>query len=371
VAQRGGAVEALALDPGFWRGRRVLVTGHTGFKGGWLCLWLRELGASVTGFAAAPPTEPSLYAAARVSEGVEERRGDVRDASAVWAAVEEARPEVVVHLAAQPLVRRSFEDPLGTYEANVMGTAHVLEALRGAPDARVAIVVTSDKCYEPRADGAPCREDDPLGGTDPYSASKACAELVTASYRRAFPGGPAVASARAGNVIGGGDWATDRLIPDAMRAALAGDELVVRHPEAVRPWQHVLNPLSGYLVLAQRLWDDPAAAGPWNFGPDPADELPVRAVADRVCELWGEGLAWRAGDGEGPPETHVLRVDSAKARERLGWTAAWDLDDGLAATVDWFRAVSGGADAREVCVGQIAAYAAARSRKKRPNVSIT
>jgi CDP-glucose 4,6-dehydratase len=256
-------------------------------------------------------------------------------------------------------VRRSFDEPLATYEANVMGTANVLDALRDAPDARAVVVVTSDKCYEPRADGAPCREGDALGGADPYSSSKACAELVTAAYRRSFAGGPAIASARAGNVIGGGDWAADRLVPDAMRAALAGRELVVRNPGAVRPWQHVLNPLAGYLELARRLWDDPRAAAPWNFGPEAGDELAVSEIADRLCALWGEGLGWRAeGDG-GPPETAVLRLDSAKAREQLGWVPGWDLDAGLRATVGWFRAVRDGDDPDGVCKRQIAEYAGA------------
>jgi CDP-glucose 4,6-dehydratase len=340
----------------------VLVTGHTGFKGSWACLWLSRLGAEVTGLSLDPPTEPSLFAAARVADRVDDRRADVRDRDAVRAAVAAARPEVTIHMAAQPLVRRSYEEPLATYEANVMGTANVLDALRGTPDARVAVVVTSDKCYEPRADGAPCREGDPLGGADPYSSSKACAELVAAAYRRSFPDGPAIASARAGNVIGGGDWAADRLVPDAMRAALEHRELTVRNPEAVRPWQHVLGPLGGYLELAQRLWEDRSAAGAWNFGPDAGDELPVSEIADRLRDLWGDELRWRAEHDGGPPETAVLRLDSAKARERLGWAPAWGLDAGLRATVEWFRAVRDGAEPAEVCLRQIGDHAAARSR---------
>ncbi|HKP90218.1 MAG TPA: CDP-glucose 4,6-dehydratase, partial [Thermoleophilaceae bacterium] len=274
----------------------------------------------------------------------------------VRAAVAAARPEIALHMAAQPLVRRSFDEPLQTYDANVMGTAHVLDALRDSPDARAVVVVTSDKCYEPRPDGRPCREGDPLGGADPYSSSKACAELVTAAYRSSFPGGPAIASARAGNVIGGGDWAEDRLVPDAMRAAADGGELVVRNPDAVRPWQHVLNPLAGYLALAERLWDDPGAAGAWNFGPDPGDELPVSEIAGRVCDLWGGGLGWRAEPDGGPPETALLRLDSSKARAQLGWTPAWDIDAGLRATVDWFRSLRDGEDAAAVCARQIAGY---------------
>jgi CDP-glucose 4,6-dehydratase len=352
-------VEGVAVDPAFWRGRRVLVTGHSGFKGSWLCLWLDGLGARVTGFGLAPPTEPSLYESARVGDGLEERPGDIRDPGAVRSAVAAARPEVVLHMAAQPLVRRSYEDPLGTYETNAMGTVNLLEAVRLEPGARVAIVVTSDKCYEQRADGRPCREGDPLGGADPYSSSKACAELVAAAYRSSFGrDGPAIGSVRAGNVIGGGDWAADRLVPDAMRAALRGEPLAVRNPDAVRPWQHVLNPLSGYLALAERLWRAPEEAGPWNFGPEPGDERPVRWIADRVCELWGDGLSWTEhGDG-GPAETHVLRLDSSKARERLGWRPRWDLDQALSATVDWFHAHRDGADVRAVCQAQIAAFAA-------------
>jgi CDP-glucose 4,6-dehydratase len=357
VALGRGALEDVGVDPGFWRGRRVLVTGHTGFKGSWLSLWLHELGAEVNGFGLAAPTEPSLYEAARVAEGMAaSHEGDVRDRAAVAAAVAELAPDVLLHLAAQPLVRESFADPVRTYETNVTGTANVLDAAvrRGV---RAVVVVTSDKCYAPRADGAPCREGDPLGGADPYSSSKACAELVASAWRDSFgSGGPAIATVRAGNVIGGGDWAADRLVPDAMRAALAGKPLLVRNPDAVRPWQHVLNPLSGYLEVAQRLGDDPSAADAWNFGPEPGDELPVRDIAERVSGLWGEGLEWRAeGDG-GPPETAVLRLDSSRARERLGWRPRWHLDEALSATVDWFRAWSGGADARAVTAAQVAAF---------------
>ena len=314
----------------------------------------------MSGFGLAAPTEPSLYAAARVGESLAgERTGDVRDRAAVAEAVAELAPDVLFHLAAQPLVRLSFERPVETYETNVTGTANVLDAAMRA-GVRAAVVVTSDKCYAPRADGAPCREGDPLGGADPYSSSKACAELVAAAWRQSFGGGdPAIATVRAGNVIGGGDWAADRLVPDAMRAALAGEPLRVRNPGAVRPWQHVLNPLSGYLEVAQRLGEDPAAADAWNFGPAAGDELPVSALADRLAGLWGEGLEWRAeGDG-GPAETAVLRLDSAKASERLGWEPRWHLDEALSATVDWFRAVGAGADARAITAAQIAGFGAA------------
>jgi CDP-glucose 4,6-dehydratase len=343
------------VDPAFWRGRRVLVTGHTGFKGGWLALWLRELGAECLGLALEPPGAPSLHDAARVGEVVDARTVDIRDRRAVAGAVRELRPEIVLHLAAQPLVRRSFTDPVATYETNVLGTANVLAA---CGQAAAVVVVTSDKCYAPRTDGIACREGDPLGGKDPYSSSKACAELVTAAWRDSFgSAGPAIASVRAGNVIGGGDWGEDRLVPDAMRAALDGRPLLVRNPDAVRPWQHVLNPLSGYLLLTERLVRGEGVAEAWNFGPAPGDELPVRAIADRLAARWGDGFEWRAeGDG-GPPETAVLRVDSAKARERLGWAPGWGLDAGLAATVEWFRAWRDGADPREVCIAQIRSFA--------------
>ena len=355
MALRARPLADVGVDPAFWRERRVLVTGHTGFKGSWLSLWLQELGAEVTGFGLEPPTRPSLYEEARVAEGMAGSvAGDVRDREAVRAAVAGAAPDVLLHLAAQPLVRESFADPVGTYEVNVTGTANVLDAAVRA-GTRAIVVVTSDKCYAPRAGGEPCREGDPLGGSDPYSSSKACAELVAAAWRESF--GSSIATVRAGNVIGGGDWAADRLVPDAIRAALGGSPLLVRNPEAVRPWQHVLNPLSGYLEVAQRLGEDPAAADAWNFGPAADDELPVREVAERLASLWGEGLEWRAeGDG-GPPETAVLRLASEKARKRLGWAPRWHLEEALSATVDWSRAWSAGADARAITAAQIAAFA--------------
>src|SRR5436309_6393253 len=296
-------------DPAFWRGRRVLVTGHTGFKGAWLTVLLLELGAEVTGFGRGEPTQPSLFGTLELGSRVESIAGDVRDAAAVRDAVAAAKPEAVVHMAAQALVRRSYEDPVGTYATNVLGTANVLEAVRGDDGVRAALMVTSDKCYRPRSDGRPCAEGDPLGGEDPYSSSKACAELVTSAYRDSFDGdGPAIASARAGNVIGGGDWAPDRLVPDAMRAALDGSSFAVRRPDAVRPWQHVLNPLAGYLALLERVSSDRKAAGPWNFGPAARDEQPVRVVADTICELWGDNLVWEPVDTDGPAEAPVLRI---------------------------------------------------------------
>ncbi len=359
LGQRAVADLGIAVDPGFWRGRRVLVTGHTGFKGAWLCTLLLELGADVAGFAAGEPSGTSLFGMLDLGPRVESVGGDLRDPDEVGRGIDEARPDVVIHMGAQALVRRSYEDPVGTYATNVLGTANVLEAVRAHPSASAALVVTSDKCYRLPVDGTRCVEDDPLGGEDPYSSSKACAELVTAAYRESFAsdGGPAIASARAGNVIGGGDWAADRLVPDAMRAALDGSGFAVRNPEAVRPWQHVLNPLAGYLSLVERISTDRAEAGPWNFGPEPADERTVRDVATAICELWGDGLAWDAVDAGGPAEARVLRIDSTKAQERLGWRPLWDLDAGLRATVSWFKRYRDGAGA-DATVEQARAYLA-------------
>lgn len=357
------------VDPAAWSGRRVLLTGHTGFKGAWLALWLQKLGAEVTGVADAVPTTPSLFELAGVREGLTDHVvADIRDAQAMQDAVAAARPEVVIHMAAQPMVRRSFVEPRATYETNVMGTVNVLDAVRlaGAETVRAVVNVTSDKCYDNREDGSrPPRafvEDDPMGGHDPYSNSKGCAELVADAYRRSFFSDqtthPArLASVRAGNVIGGGDWGEDRLVPDIMRAAAADAPIAIRNPEAVRPWQHVLNPLSGYLTVAERLLagDDTAAAG-WNFGPSPDDVKPVRWIADRLTEGWPQPLRWELDPGPHPHEAHFLALDSTRAHERLGWAPRWDLEDTLGAIVDWHLAHRDGADMRAVTLGQIEAF---------------
>ena len=357
------------IDPSRWQGRRVLVTGHTGFKGAWLALWLQSMGAEVTGLSRSVPTTPSLYELARVGAGMAaEHAADVRDAAAVSAAVAASAPEVVLHLAAQPFVRRSFREPRETYETNVLGTVNVLEAVREAGGVQSVVVVTSDKCYDNRDTSPPTRafvEDDPMGGHDPYSNSKGCAELVTDAYRRSFfsDDGSAtrVASGRAGNVIGGGDWGEDRLIPDIMRAALSGAPIPIRNPEAVRPWQHVLNPLAGYLRLAEALGEEPRHASGWNFGPADDDVRPVRWIADRLTELWPGELRWELDPGPHPHEARHLALDSTKARRELGWAPAWDLEEALARIVEWYRELDAGGDMRAVSLAQIERFAATAS----------
>ncbi len=344
----------------FWAGRKVFLTGHTGFKGSWLSLWLHSLGAEVTGYALAPPTEPSLFALARVGDVVRSTLADIRDYGALAECLGESAPEVVFHLAAQPLVRRSYVDPVETYAVNVIGTAHLLQAVRAVPSVRAVVVVTTDKCYENRNWHWGYRENDRLGGHDPYSSSKACTELVVDSFRNSFFAAaanvstPAVASARAGNVIGGGDWAADRLLPDLVRATEAGTPVMIRNPEAVRPWQHVLEPLDGYLLLAQRLVEHGAAyAEAWNFGPESTDVRTVRWVADRFTELWGAGAAWRQDPGVHPHEARLLHLDIAKARAQLDWQPRWSTDDALRATVDWYHRAAAGVDARALTLEQI------------------
>jgi len=338
----------------FFAGRRVLLTGHTGFKGGWLALWLRELGAEVTGFGGPPPTEPSLFGLARVADGLEDVRGDLRDRAAVAAAVAVAPPEVVFHLAAEPLVRRAWRAPVDAFAVNALGTAHVLDAVREyAPEAAV-VVVTTDKVYADPDSGRRFREGDPLGGKDPYSASKAAAELVAAAYRDSY--GLRIATARAGNVIGGGDWAGDRILPDAVRAARAGTPLVVRDPAAIRPWQHVLNPLSGYLVLAERLAGSGEHARAWNFAPPLEDEQrPVAWLVERFGAALGGRLEVSApAHRDGPVEAARLALDPSLAAERLGWRERWELERGVAETAAWYRrVVFERADARDVTLAQI------------------
>jgi CDP-glucose 4,6-dehydratase len=341
-------------DRAFWQDRRVWLTGHTGFKGAWLALWLQSLGAEVHGFSAGPVSEPSLYEVAQVDDGMAgDVRGDVRSKSEVRAAVARARPEVVIHMAAQALVRRGLIKPVETFTVNVTGTAKVLEALRAEAEPRAVVVVTSDKCYRNDGRGTPFREDDPLGGEDPYSASKAAQEHVATAYR-AF--GLPLATVRAGNVIGGGDWAPDRLFADCMRAALAGEPVTVRAPDAVRPWQHVLCPLAGYLTVAERLLDgDPGSA--WNFGPEEQDARPVGWVVDQLRARWpGELEVSTAPDDAAGGEAPMLRLDSGRARERLGWAPGWDLAAGLDATVSWYAGYGEGSDMRAETLRQIATY---------------
>jgi CDP-glucose 4,6-dehydratase len=347
------------VEPSFWQGRRVLLTGHTGFKGAWLALWLQSLGAQVCGFAIGVPTEPSLYELARVGEEMQSVHGDIRDPVAIADALAAHTPEVVIHMAAQSLVRRSFEDPRETYETNVMGTVNLLDAVRRNADVRVLVNVTSDKCYDNREWEWGYREHEPMGGHDPYSNSKGCAELVTDAYRRSFfsdPDGTRVASARAGNVIGGGDWAEDRLVPDLMRAALTGEPLRVRNPEAIRPWQHVLNPLSGYLRLAQALWESPDYASAWNFGPADEDAREVAWIVSRLSELWVGDLHVSQDPGPHPHEARYLKLDSSRARAHLGWRPTWDLTDGLEAVVNWYLDLREGGDMRAITCEQIRAF---------------
>jgi CDP-glucose 4,6-dehydratase len=360
VGVRPRALEAMGVEPSFWRGRRVLVTGHTGFKGAWLTLWLRDMGADVVGFSDGVPTTPSLYELAGVGDGIPEVIADVRDAAAVDAALAQHAPEVVLHLAAQSLVRRSFRDPRETYSTNVMGTVNVLEAVRRTPSVAAVVNVTSDKCYDNRGLRRPFAEDDPKGGHDPYSSSKGCAELVSDAYLRSFfaaPGSPTrLASARAGNVIGGGDFSEDRLIPDLARGGLQGEAVPIRNPEAVRPWQHVLNPLSGYLQLAQALAAGEDVQGGWNFGPPDSDARPVSWIVERLAERWPGGLATVPDAGPHPYEASFLALDSTKAQTRLGWAPAWDLAAALDSIVDWYTALRAGASMRETTLGQIRSF---------------
>jgi CDP-glucose 4,6-dehydratase len=349
----------MELNAAAWRGRPVLVTGHTGFKGSWLCWWLKALGAEVSGIALEPPTRPSLFEASGLGTEMRSHLQDVRDAERFAALVRSERPAIIFHLAAQSLVREGYRQPAATFATNVMGTVNCLEAARGCEGVRAIVVVTSDKCYEEVPSARPYREADPLGGHDPYAASKAAAEIATQAYRRSFfeQGAALVASARAGNVIGGGDWATDRLVPDAVRAFAAGKPLSVRNPRATRPWQHVLEPLRGYLMLGERLLaQDRSAAAAWNFGPAEEDTRPVSWVADRLVASWGEGAHWTPDGAAHPREAPQLQLDSGKAVRELGWRPVLRLEPALEWVAAWHRAVASGRSAKAVTLEQIEDY---------------
>jgi len=345
----------------FWKGRKVFITGQTGFKGTWLSIYLNYLGAEVTGYALNPPTSPSLFKLCRVDQLVDSHIGDIRDSDNLIKVIHKAKPEIIIHMAAQPLVRESYKNPVETYTINVLGTVNLLEAARSCKAVKAIVNITTDKCYEVKGIGSRGQgylEGDPLGGYDPYSSSKACSEIVTAAYRRSFLSPRvAVATARAGNVIGGGDWAADRLIPDFVRAILKNEKIMVRCPKAVRPWQHVLEPLTGYLLLAQKLClDGEKYAGAWNFGPEKSDAKTVDWIVKRLCQKWGQGASYAIDRGKHPHETHYLRLNIAKAKKELGWKPQWDLDMALQKVMDWTLAYKNRQDLREVCIGQIKDY---------------
>jgi CDP-glucose 4,6-dehydratase len=352
------------FEKSFWNQRRVFLTGHTGFKGSWLCIWLHSLGAEVTGYALDPPTNPNLFELGRVGKLIRSRISDIRDAESLKRAIRGANPEIVIHMAAQPIVRDSYNDPVKTYAINVMGTLNLFEAVRESKSVRAVINVTTDKCYENREWVWAYRENEAMGGYDPYSNSKACSELVTSSYRNSFFNPKdyarhkvAVASARSGNVIGGGDWAKDRLLPDCVRALLKGEKIFVRSPKAIRPWQHVLDPLSGYLLLSQKLCKNGVRYGEaWNFGPEERDAKPVEWIVRRICVDWGNGAAFEIDKGRHPHEAHYLKLDCSKARSGLHWYPKWNLEQAVDKVMEWVRAYRDGRDMRKVCHQQIQEY---------------
>lgn len=350
------------VNPVFWKDKKVFLTGHTGFKGGWLSLWLTSMGAKVTGYSLAPNTAPNLFDVLRIESLVEKSHiADIRDLACLQKAVSEAKSDIVIHMAAQPLVRYSYENPVETYATNVMGTVHILEAIRGIDSVRATVIVTTDKCYENKEWVWGYRENEPMGGYDPYSNSKGCAELVTSAYRQSYFSNAnslnKVASARAGNVIGGGDWSEDRLIPDAIKSFEAKLPLLIRNPLATRPWQHVLEPLSGYLMLAQALYEqgDSFASG-WNFGPSDEDNRSVHKVVDLLISRWGSGARWEKEGEEQPHEANLLKLDCSKARSLLGWAPKWDLEEAIQKIVDWQKAYQTNQNMREVSLAQINQY---------------
>ncbi len=346
-------------NPAFWQGKRVLLTGHTGFKGSWLTLWLQSLGAVVRGISLNPPTLPALFNVAFVSQDIDHQVADIRDFEAIKPLIATFKPEIIIHMAAQPLVRLSYQQPIETYATNVMGTLHVLEAARHVGSVRAIVNVTTDKCYDNKEWSWGYREDEPMGGHDPYSSSKGCVELLSSAYRNSFlkDSGIAIATARAGNVIGGGDWAQDRLIPDILHALEQKRPVQIRNPNAIRPWQHVLEPLSGYLVLAERLYEfGQQEAEGWNFGPRDEDARPVQWIVERLCQAWGGGATWEIQSGDHPHEAHFLKLDISKARQRLNWSPRWTLQTTLGHIVQWHQAWLAGQDMRDICLQQINNY---------------
>lgn len=352
------------LFDSIYNGKKVLVTGHTGFKGSWLCLLLHKLGADVYGYALQPPTSPSLFEEARIEELITSYIGDVRDLAHLSEVFNQVKPEIVIHMAAQPLVRDSYKIPVDTYAINVMGTVNVLEACRHTNSVKAIVNVTTDKCYENKEWHWGYRENEPMGGYDPYSNSKGCSELVTSSYRNSYfhqkdydQHGVAIASARAGNVIGGGDWATDRLIPDFIRAISQNRKVVIRSPYAIRPWQHVLEPLNGYLTLAAKLYTEgPKYDGGWNFGPDDKDAKNVEWITQRICELWGNGASYEIDTNPQPHEANYLKLDCSKAKAELDWEPRWNINKTLESIVEWNKVFLTGQDVRKITENQIGAY---------------
>jgi len=353
-------LENLVIDISFWQGRKVFVTGHTGFKGSWLSLWLHQLGAKVTGYSLAPPTSPSIFGTAKVSEAIEKSiMGDIRDGKFFTNAMHKAKPEIIIHMAAQSLVRESYLDPVDTYATNVMGTVNMLEAVRNTPSIKAVLNITTDKCYENKEWLWGYRENEPMGGHDPYSSSKACAELVSSAYRNSFllDKGIALATARAGNVIGGGDWAKDRIVPDAMNAFIKNEPLMIRNPAAIRPWQHVLEPLSGYLMLCQQLIEQPESfAEAWNFGPNDEDAQPVSKLADIMIHSWGEDAKWEIDKDSHPREANHLKLDCSKSKTLLKWKPIWGLEQALDETVSWYKAWHQNKDMYGFTMNQIKCY---------------
>ncbi len=341
--------------------KKILITGHTGFKGSWLCILLNRLGADVYGYALAPPTDPSLFVDAKIEKLMTSFMGDIRDFQYLQQVLNEVKPEIIIHMAAQPLVRESYKNPIETYSTNVMGTVNLLEAIRQTEGIKVLVNVTSDKCYENKEWHWGYRENEPMGGYDPYSNSKGCSELVTESYRNSFFNpknyshhGVAIATARAGNVVGGGDWADDRLIPDFIRSISKGEKLKIRNPHAIRPWQHVLDPLSGYLTLASHLFlYGVKYSGAWNFGPNDRDDKNVEWIANKICSLWGENVAYEIDSTPQPHEATYLKLDCSKAKVELGWSSRWDLETSLTKIVDWAKSYNKNEDVRQLCVNQI------------------